>query len=289
VIRPGKRSGGLGRTLVGLGVLLVGLLALVALSSSGDVASDLRGGGERAEVPPAVVSYLYAAFLIAAVCALPLLLYLYARERDESPAKRRRRWLLPLTIVGISGLLFAIASKWPDTFAEALDRISLGGNFDRPDVPGTEGGSPPAVEWAPVAVLGSLALSGVACFAAWRMVRRRGELARRESLAAVLSATLDGTLDDLRSDPDVRRAIIRAYACMEAALESCGVARQGSEAPLEYVARVLLELDVTPGPVHDLTDLFEQAKFSDHTLGVELKEAAIESLEAIRAELRALA
>jgi hypothetical protein len=96
------------------------------------------------------------------------------------------------------------------------------------------------------------------------------------------------TLDDLRAEPDPRRAIILAYARMEATLSRGGVPREESEAPLEYIARALLELDVRPEPVHRLTDLFEQAKFSDHPIDAGMKEEALEALEDVRADLRGL-
>lgn len=288
--RPGfKRSSGPARTLLGLGLLLVGLLAIVAVASSGDLTGTSPVDGDRAGIPSTVFSYLYASFLLAAVASLPLLLYLYVRERDEAPQRRgHRRQLLPLTFVAILGLVFLIANHWPDGFDNVLDRIRIGGD-EGPAAAARAAAHPPGVPWVPLAVVSSLAGTAVAALVGWRVVRRRrGTLSRRESLAAVLSETLDGTLDDLRAEPDARAAIIRAYARMESALESCGVARHGAEAPLEYVERVLLELQVTPEPVHALTDLFEQAKFSDHALDASMKAAAIDALEAIRTELRAL-
>jgi hypothetical protein len=290
VSRPGvRRSSGTARLLVGLGLLLAGLLAIVALASSGDLPGS-SPAGDRPGIPNAVFSYLYASFLLAALASLPLLLYLYVRERDEAPERRRRRrQLLPIAFVAVVGAIFLIASHWPEGFADLVDRIRIGGE-DGPAAAARRAPRPPGVEWVPLAVVSSVVATMLAAFVGWRVLRRRGgTLSQRELLAAALSETLDGTLDDLRAEPDARRAIIRTYARMEATLESCGVPRHGSEAPLEYVERVLLALDVSPGPVHALTDLFEQAKFSDHALDGAMKVAAIDALEAIRTELRALA
>ena len=52
---------------------------------------------------------------------------------------------------------------------------------------------------------------------------------------------LDESLDDLRNDPDLRRAIVAAYARMEHALARAGLPRQPAEAPFEYVERALGE------------------------------------------------
>ena len=50
---------------------------------------------------------------------------------------------------------------------------------------------------------------------------------------------------------------------------------------------MLAEVEVTPDAVRRLTALFERAKFSQHEVGVEMKEEAIEALETVRDDLRA--
>ena len=59
-----------------------------------------------------------------------------------------------------------------------------------------------------------------------------------------LLAAVDLSLEDIENDPDPRRAVIRAYARMERALGSYGLARRPSETPLEYLARALTSLRV---------------------------------------------
>ena len=84
----------------------------------------------------------------------------------------------------------------------------------------------------------------------------------------------------------MRRAIVAAFARLELALEAAGAPRGPGEAPLEYVGRVLGELEVPPEPLDELASLFEQAKFSLHALDEGDREAAIEALEAVREALR---
>ena len=60
-----------------------------------------------------------------------------------------------------------------------------------------------------------------------------------------VSLALDESLDDLRNEPDLRRAIIAAYARMERALAAGGLPRRPSEAPFEYVERALDELETS--------------------------------------------
>ena len=98
---------------------------------------------------------------------------------------------------------------------------------------------------------------------------------------------LDETLDDLRAEADPRRAVIAAYARMERALGAYGLPRNPSEAPDEYLQRIFGDLEVSRLSTSRLTALFSWAKFSGHDVAPEMKQEAIEALEAVREELRA--
>jgi hypothetical protein len=117
-----------------------------------------------------------------------------------------------------------------------------------------------------------------------RPQRRALRTVRRSRRA--LAAALDESLDDLRSDPDVRRAIIAAYARMERALAYAGLPRAPAEAPYEYLERSLVELDTSSDGARRLTDLFERAKFSHHEPAESMRDEAIDALVAVRDELR---
>jgi hypothetical protein len=136
-----------------------------------------------------------------------------------------------------------------------------------------------------VVVLGVLLVAGMVFFKA---TRRRGTGTPPGWTAPVaLAAALDESLDDLRADPDLRRAIIAAYARLEATLAATGVPRQPAEAPLEYLERALLALDTSQTSVRRLTDLFEWARFSHHEPEPSMRDEAVDALEAVRDELRA--
>ena len=98
---------------------------------------------------------------------------------------------------------------------------------------------------------------------------------------------MDESLDDLRAEPDPRRAVIAAYARLERVLAAHRLPRRPAEAPLEYLGRMLAELSVSPEAARRLTDLFERAKFSQHAVGTEMKEEAIAALETVRDDLLA--
>lgn len=111
--------------------------------------------------------------------------------------------------------------------------------------------------------------------------QRRSAAVGEESAEEALAAVAVESLDDLRAEGDVRRAIIACYARMERALAAVGASRRPAEAPLEYLRRVLTSVAPTPGS--RLTELFERAAFSVEPMGVPERERAIAALEALRA------
>jgi hypothetical protein len=100
-----------------------------------------------------------------------------------------------------------------------------------------------------------------------------------------VSLAIDESIDDLRNDRDLRRAIVAAYARMEHALGRAGLLRHPAEAPFEYVERALTSLDTSSAAVHRLTTLFESAKFSKHEPEPGMRDEAIAALMAVRSEL----
>jgi len=143
------------------------------------------------------------------------------------------------------------------------------------------------VSWLPVLItLGLILLAVVAYwYAGHARKRARGEL--HTGLAAAVAQAVDESLDDLRAEPDPRRAVIAAYARLERVLAGHGLPRKPAEAPLEYLGRMLAELSVSDRAARALTDLFERAKFSQHAVGPEMKDEAIDALETVRDDLLA--
>lgn len=100
--------------------------------------------------------------------------------------------------------------------------------------------------------------------------------------AGALETGLTFALEQLRAEPDPRRAVLAAYAAFERGAALRGTSRRLPEAPFEFVAR-LGDLGGVEEPARRLTELFERARFSTHDVGPEHRAAALEAVESLLA------
>lgn len=284
-------SGSRHRAAIGLLVLLSLLLA-VAVASTGSV--PVGSGGTR---PPShrFIDVMVSLFLVWMVFGTILLVLLLVNRKGmlaqavTQRSRARRRDAVIAAAVGFG--LLALFIRWLSGNGERgqtiLDRLRPGSRRANIDVPGAAPAYEPEFATGPVLiVLGLLAIAIVLWVVAYR-ARRRSLPPIPESLIPTLTDLLDDTLDDLRAEADPRRAVIGAYARMEQALAAYGLPRAPSEAPDEYLLRIFADLEVSRRAVSRLTALFAWAKFSGHDVAPEMKNDAIEALEAVRNELRA--
>lgn len=268
-----------------VGLALLGLLALAAAGSSGD---QWGGGLDDRDVPGAFVDYAFTFGVLYLVVIAAVAIW--ALTGPKTPGKKKER-SQRRDLVTIS-LLVLIAAGY---LALADPRL-LEPNPEQPlDAGGATRTTPEATEavepdpsgaefqwWVAIAFV--LALAAVA---AYLRFTREPELGA--SAAEELEVVLTEALDELELDPDPRRAVIQAYVRMESVLAAHGHARKPHEAPLEYLARVLRELEVRPQAAHALTELFERARFSRHEIDAAMRDEAVASLAAVRDDLRAAA
>jgi uncharacterized protein DUF4129 len=274
-------------------VVLV-LVAVVAVAATGSIPD----GSNSSRAPSAtLLDMLFTLWIVAVVAGGILLVYgLLQRQAIAQQVATGRyprvsvlAWLAFWTFFAVMVLAF---TRWrPRGFYPVEEEPPFGiPGQPPPPVPDDKTLTPyePSVSWVPIVVV--VALVVVAALAFVVPTRRsRGVRDPRTELARDLAGALDDALDDLRAEPDPRRAIIAAYARLERVLASSGVARLGSETSDEYLVRVLHELELPPGAIGRLTELFAQAKFSHHDVDSTMKESAIDALEQVRDELRALA
>ena len=257
------------------------LLALVGLAST----AELHGGEalSTSELGFVVVLVAIAAVLVIGVGAVAFGSG-YATFGDN-----RRKLISGLLIAALlAGLIALVLAPIDATLTDdPIPRRQPPGEPESGILDGS-GGSAAAVVAAIVAA-GALLAALLAVVGA-RVVaeRRRRALAEPEAgeEEAVMQA-VEGSLDDLRRERDVRRAIIACYARMERALERAGSARRPAEAPFEYLVRILERVTANSRAARALTELFERAKFSTERMGEREKQEAIAALEQLRAEVSA--
>jgi len=278
--------------LTALGVLAA--LALVAVASRGTTSA---GDDTTRQPSDALLDVVFSLYLVALVGGAVMLVYLVVLRRKvkaESGLGKRRSLLEMLAtmfiLAAVGTLMVRRLAGWErPPLIEPEEGIGQStGTLSVTTSPATSTYEA-EVAWIPVIVTVALIVVAAAAwwFAGRARKRARGELAPETALAAALAQAVDESLDDLRAEPDPRRAVIAAYARLERVLAAHGLARKPAEAPLEYLGRMLTELSVGERPARALTDLFERAKFSQHAVGHEMKDQAIEALETVRDDLLA--
>lgn len=278
------------RRLLPIGLLVTALLVLAGIASHGRPLSTGRGSGPSASF----FDYVATTFWLLALALVVVVVVILLTSGKPAPGvPRSGRWNLVsglLMFAAACGVAYLLSNSRFQERLRALEQKTHQQQRGRGALPNAKASPGPRrnarVRWDEVAVVLALVGGG----AVWLYLRREQRkplrpLALRRR--AAVARALDDSLDDLRSDPDVRRAIIAAYARMERALAGAGIARRPAEAPYEYLERSLTELDAGAGAAHRLTDLFERAKFSHHEPGEPMRTEAIASLERVRDDLRA--
>jgi hypothetical protein len=276
------------------------LVALVA-ALSGGLPGRVRGssGGLSVHSLLADGAAVMIALALGAVCFVLYDHWISREPTEVSRGRRRRRrprrprltlhprdLVAPLIIFAAVALLLAIAALIGGSGHAARGGLPPTGDTVTP-VRGAGqaagGNASVPVNSVIFAIVASLLLIG----GIWLAVRERSRRAVVVAVSApdTLAAAVEESLEDLGSEPDPRRAVIKAYDRMERALSASGTARELAETPLEYLRRALAAVNASGGSIRRLTDLFEQARFSRHVIDATMKREAIEALTALRSEL----
>src|SRR5579884_1613639 len=283
---------GHGRSLrvVGVVLALLALLAVVAFASRTGFAH-----ARAARPTPSYVSWAMSVFMICFVLMVPFAIYNYSIQMREFRAQNRlsmqaraaRSLAAMFLVFGLVGLALYFRRHsgllgLDGLFAHGTHAAGAKGPKGR-----TAAEYHPTFQWPVLWVTLGLLAAGVAWYL-WARAHREEPpvVAEEETVAVELARTIDDAIDDLEAEPDARRAVIAAYARMERVLARRGLQREASETATEYLRRILLGLTTRVDAVRSLTALFEQAKFSTHTIDGGMKREAIDSLRAIRDDLR---
>jgi hypothetical protein len=270
---------------------LLALLGLVAFASRSGL-----GHQSQAKPSPGYLSYAFTAFLIVFVLMIPVAAYAFimqAREGEVARKSYRQR-----TLESIGMLFFFCCLAFIVIYLKRHHHHFLGLNLKaitnrKKGLHHNANGQPvadqPHFEYTVLWIaLAGLAVGGAWFYYLWRTRKKRTAvpLELEQTVAEDFAASIGDAIDDLESEPDARRAVIAAYARMEAVLARNGLRRRPSDTPVEYLRRILLGLTSRGDSVSTLTSLFEQAKFSRHTIDTSMKQDAIDALREIRDDLQ---
>jgi hypothetical protein len=272
---------------------LIGMLAVVAVAATGH---SPAGGTNRPSTgtPKLVQDYMATLFLIMMPVGAFLIFWsAYLRKAYANvPLKKSTLypgqvvprpivWLAIFVIAAFIGLRYGHHQHRPQA-----GNARAGGAGDARNADTARKHYEPHFRWFPVFMIGSLVV-GIGGALAFMALRRRDEEIERAPIRETLAEVLSETLDDLRRERDPRKAVIGAYVKMERTLAARGFPRRESEAPLEYLGRILGIIEGSGHSARRLTRLFERARFSPHEIDQKMKDDAIESLAGLRAQLEA--
>lgn len=270
---------------------LLALLAVVAFASRSGL-----GHQSQAKPTPGYLSYAFTAFLVVFVLMIPVAAYgfiMQAREGEVARKSYRQRTIESIGMLFFFGCLAFIVVYLKQHHHSFLGLHLKGLNGAKKNLSHKANGHAAAVEPHFEYVVLWVALAGIAIgggwfYYTWRTRKRRTALPLEleQTVAEDFAASIGDAIDDLEAEPDARRAVIAAYARMEAVLARNGLQRRPSETPVEYLRRILLGLTSRGDSVSRLTSLFEQAKFSRHTIDAPMKQDAIGALREIRDDLQ---
>jgi hypothetical protein len=278
-------------------------MVLIVIAALGTRAISLGSGdatGRSLRLPPSFTEYLVllvAPAVLAGVVGFAFVLAptLRRRKREQEEIVSQRPpvpwWVQALAVsVALAAIAAPVAlALWGSSGGRDTSTGSGAASSPPPEssaVPGLPAGRPdaPSWSWTPVGVVAAGAGALVIGIAAARRRDPHTPVTGRSAAASFRRTVLD-SIEDLRAEPDPRRAVVAAYARMEQDLSSTGFPRRAHEAPLEFLDRALLDLDVDPASISELTMLFESAKFGHHSVDEEMRSEAIGALERIAAGL----
>ncbi len=265
-------------------VLLLGLVALASRPSSPGSTGGVAAPAWIGVASDTIVQALLILLLVAALTATAINLWI------AFPLPRGRPQARPLSASIAGYLYFGAAICALILLRQRLLRARI---LPPPSTGGGAGLGKVSALPSNHAITGLSFLIALAVIAAagglflrwWRSGATGGRAASTAEPKSRVVAALEESLAQLRAEKDPRRAVIAAYARLEAELKAVGRPRQPSETPLEFMARILSSFSVGSASLRRLTELFEWAKFSQHAVDASMKEEAIDALQRVRADL----
>lgn len=270
-------AGGSGRAAGWSGPVAVAGAALacvaVAIAAAGEPLRGSSGPTARLHITPWLLAAPVAALLVIGFVALAS----FRHVGELKVGRHRPAWLRLIALLAavLAGLVLMRPNQEHTTTEQPEFDIA-------PPQPAVGERHTAWPVWLGVAT--GAVLAAVAAAAAHR---RRAPTAPPEPTepAEVARQALTESAADLSLTAEPRQAVIAAYARLLEGLRDAGAGRKPSEAPFEHVTRVLSDLGVRADPLHRLTALFAEARFSTHEITEAHRAAALDALDDARADL----
>jgi hypothetical protein len=296
-----------------LGLVVTVLLALVVLASNASVprgaAPSVAHSGAPSQAGGALLA-IFVALLVVSAALAGVLVYSLGGSRRGKKDPDDAEWvhepppagwlekvlgiLVPMALLAglVVALVYAARTGHPQATQTTRTPITAPPSTSAPaSAPVAPGGGPGDL-WLIVgaAAGGAVIIAAAIAFLLVPRLRRPAPTIADEAQTrqrAVVTHAVSLSLEDLRRERDPRRAIVAAYARMEAAFTAAGLARPLQETATEYMRRILAGERAPAVPLFELTQLFQEAKFSQHELTASHRASALEALTVIREAIAA--
>jgi hypothetical protein len=272
-----------GVALAGVAAILVVIVA--AATSGGFALGDAEGSGGLVapRLPTWAVWVLLPLVLLSIVASVTLLTQVVVGRQMPRPT-RLPVWQQLVTLVLVVLAVVALQQ------AGILDREEERGRPAAEASPGGDArneGDEPVTRSRAFGVVVTLVLAALlgGILALMLSILRKERARRGVPIDPETEALLEGVdagIDDLAGIEEPRAAVIACYARLENSLRAAGLARRDSEAPLEFLERVLVERRVLDESAGRLTALFERARFSSHDIDEDMRAEALAALREAR-------
>lgn len=269
---------------------IAALLILAALAVPEGLSLFRQNRGETIIVPkaPFVARYLVIALLGLGVVIYVVLQFSYASDRRAASADQYRRPGWPYAIFFVVILAFWVASPGFQSavrdFLERGDRSGRSGDSVEhdPSLVSPQREESKALGLGLTAILLVLVVSSAAVVHILVTPNRSKSKADRDE---ALARAIEAGIEDLENIADPRAAVIACYGGMLSFAEAAGFERDLSDTPSQALIRLFNAVRVDRAEARRLTELFERAKFSQHTIDDEMRREATAILGRIRETL----
>lgn len=282
---------------------------LLGLWASGGTRTGVQRSPGLALAAPAWVAWLLALAALALLAWLARAALSRARRRrpaDDEPIEAQPRKLSPgallvlvllLLVPPAVVLVFLAEHPWLGLTTQQTPartptlvpgRQPAGAGARQPASVAAPRTPPPA---APAAVA-TMAVGLLLALALWAWLRHRRQLLRAEPVAAPprRADEAGSALPDPHGIAEPRRAVVLCYRHLEELLAERDCPRRPWMTAAEFAHTVLARLpSVPPRAVHELTALFEEARFSEHVMSARARDSALDALAGIHAATQARA